>query len=64
MLFLLRGKVKLAAVTSFEGKEAIVATLGPGEFFGEGCPGRPAVAHGNGYFRVESVRLQGLRKYR
>jgi CRP/FNR family transcriptional regulator, cyclic AMP receptor protein len=36
VLFLLRGKVKLA-VTSFEGKEAIVATLGPGEFFGEGC---------------------------
>ena len=36
MFFLGRGKVKLA-VTSFEGKEAIVATLGPGEFFGEGC---------------------------
>lgn len=34
--FLLRGKVTLA-VTSHEGKEAIVATLGPGEFFGEGC---------------------------
>jgi CRP/FNR family cyclic AMP-dependent transcriptional regulator len=36
MFFLGRGKVKLA-VSSFEGKEAIVATLGPGEFFGEGC---------------------------
>ncbi|HEY4978685.1 MAG TPA: Crp/Fnr family transcriptional regulator [Candidatus Acidoferrum sp.] len=36
MFFLDRGKVKLA-VTSFEGKEAIVATLGSGEFFGEGC---------------------------
>jgi CRP/FNR family cyclic AMP-dependent transcriptional regulator len=36
MFFLERGKVKLA-VTSFEGKEAIVATLGSGEFFGEGC---------------------------
>ena len=34
--FLLRGKVKLA-VTTPEGKEAIVATLGVGEFFGEGC---------------------------
>ena len=34
--FLLRGKVKLA-VSSQEGKEGIVATLGPGEFFGEGC---------------------------
>jgi len=36
IFFLERGKVKLA-VTSFEGKEAIVSTLGPGEFFGEGC---------------------------
>jgi CRP-like cAMP-binding protein len=34
--FLLRGKVELA-VTSREGKQAILATLGPGEFFGEGC---------------------------
>jgi CRP-like cAMP-binding protein len=38
MFFLGRGKVKLA-VSSFEGKEAIVATLGSGEFFGEGCLG-------------------------
>jgi CRP/FNR family cyclic AMP-dependent transcriptional regulator len=36
MFFLGRGKVKLA-VSSFDGKEAIVATLGSGEFFGEGC---------------------------
>lgn len=36
MFFLEQGKVKLA-VASFEGKEAIVATLGSGEFFGEGC---------------------------
>jgi CRP/FNR family cyclic AMP-dependent transcriptional regulator len=34
--FLLRGKVKLAVATH-EGKEGIVATLGAGEFFGEGC---------------------------
>ncbi len=34
--FVLGGKVKLT-VASQEGKEAIVATLGPGEFFGEGC---------------------------
>lgn len=34
--FLLEGKVQLA-VSSHDGKEAIVATLGPGEFFGEGC---------------------------
>ena len=36
VFFLLRGKVQLA-VTSSEGKEAIVATLGSGELFGEGC---------------------------
>ncbi len=34
--YLLQGKVKLT-ITSQEGKEAIVAILGAGEFFGEGC---------------------------
>lgn len=34
--FLLSGKVRLG-VASHEGKEAIVATLGAGEFFAEGC---------------------------
>jgi CRP-like cAMP-binding protein len=39
--YLQKGKVK-HAVTSQEGKEAIIAVLGPGEFFGEGClAGRP-----------------------
>jgi CRP-like cAMP-binding protein len=36
VFYLRRGKVKLA-VTSDHGKEAIVAILGGGEFFGEGC---------------------------
>src|SRR5437762_13616943 len=36
VFFLLKGKVKLA-VASHDGKEGIVATLSPGEFFGEGC---------------------------
>jgi len=36
VFFLSRGKVKLA-VTSKQGKEAIVAILDPGDFFGEGC---------------------------
>lgn len=36
VFYLRRGKVKLA-VTSDQGKEAIVAILGGGEFFGEGC---------------------------
>ena len=42
LYFLVRGKVKLG-VASHEGKQAIVATLGPGEFFGEGClAGQPS----------------------
>jgi CRP-like cAMP-binding protein len=36
VFFLQRGKVKMA-VTSKQGKEAIVAVLDAGEFFGEGC---------------------------
>jgi CRP/FNR family cyclic AMP-dependent transcriptional regulator len=36
VFYLRRGKVKLA-VTSEQGREAIVAILGVGEFFGEGC---------------------------
>ena len=36
LFYLRRGKVKLA-VTSTDGKEAIVAILDTGEFFGEGC---------------------------
>ena len=44
--FLLEGKVKLA-VSSHDGKEAIVATLGPGEFFGEGCLASQAARTGS-----------------
>ncbi len=36
VFYLRKGKVELA-VTSKQGKEAIVANVGPGEFFGEGC---------------------------
>lgn len=36
VFYLRKGKVKLS-VTSEQGKEAIVAVLGAGEFFGEGC---------------------------
>ena len=42
LYFVLRGKVQLG-VASQEGKEAIVATLTAGEFFGEGClAGQPS----------------------
>ena len=47
MFYLRKGKVKLT-VTSQQGKEAIVAVLDEGEFFGEGClagqPSRMATA--------------------
>jgi CRP/FNR family transcriptional regulator, cyclic AMP receptor protein len=36
LYFVMRGKVRLTVATP-EGKEAIVATLGAGELFGEGC---------------------------
>jgi len=36
VFYLRQGKVKLS-VTSQQGKEAIVAILGPNDFFGEGC---------------------------
>jgi CRP-like cAMP-binding protein len=36
VFYIQKGKVKIA-VTSEQGKEAVVAVLGVGEFFGEGC---------------------------
>src|SRR5438309_9440570 len=36
VLYVQRGNVKLS-VLSKAGREAVVAMLGPGEFFGEGC---------------------------
>src|SRR5665213_1266762 len=36
VFYILSGEVKLT-VTSEQGKEAIVAVLGPDDFFGEGC---------------------------
>jgi CRP/FNR family cyclic AMP-dependent transcriptional regulator len=36
VFYVQKGKVKLAVVSE-QGKEAVVAILGPGEFFGEGC---------------------------
>jgi CRP/FNR family transcriptional regulator, cyclic AMP receptor protein len=36
LFYLRRGKIKLTVISQ-QGKEAIVAILSPGEFFGEGC---------------------------
>ena len=54
--YLQQGKVKLA-VTSQQGKEAIVAVLGAGEFFGEGClAGQPLrIVHGYRADRLHSL---------
>jgi CRP/FNR family transcriptional regulator, cyclic AMP receptor protein len=36
VLYLIKGKIKII-VLSEQGKEAVIAVLGPDEFFGEGC---------------------------
>ena len=59
----LRGHVKLTVV-SHNGKGAIVATLGPGEFFGEGCmigrPRRTATATAMSACRVTRVEKAAM----
>jgi len=43
VFYLQSGRVKLSVLSS-AGKEAVVAILGPGDFFGEGClAGQPLV---------------------
>jgi CRP-like cAMP-binding protein len=43
IFYIHKGKIKLTVVSK-EGKEAVVALLGAGDFFGEGClAGKPAV---------------------
>src|SRR5213078_694194 len=46
VFYIEKGKVKLT-VLSTRGKEAVVAVLGSGDFFGEGCLGT-AASHGHG----------------
>jgi CRP/FNR family cyclic AMP-dependent transcriptional regulator len=46
VMYIQRGTVKLS-VRSKTGREAVVATLGPGEFFGEGCLAGQPVRMGN-----------------
>lgn len=56
--YIQKGKIKIA-VTSKQGKEAVIAVLGPGEFFGEGCligqPLRLATAKAMGESEVMRV---------
>ena len=43
IFYIHKGKIKLTVVSK-QGKEAVVALLGPGDFFGEGClAGRPMI---------------------
>jgi CRP/FNR family cyclic AMP-dependent transcriptional regulator len=36
VFYILKGKLKLSVISE-QGKEAVIAILGPGHFFGEGC---------------------------
>jgi CRP-like cAMP-binding protein len=51
VLYIQTGNVKLS-VLSKTGKEAVVAMLGPGEFFGEGCLAGQPVRMGSATFTV------------
>ena len=48
VFYIQKGKVKVTVISE-QGKEAVVAILGPDEFCGEGCLSRPAAAHGDSY---------------
>ena len=47
VFYIQTGKVKLSVISS-QGKEAIIAMLEPGAFFGEGCLAGPVGVHGHG----------------
>jgi CRP-like cAMP-binding protein len=50
VMYLQEGSVKLTVVSG-SGKEAVVAILRPGDFFGEGCLAGQPRSHGNGFRR-------------
>ena len=56
VLYLQKGGVKLS-VLSKSGREAVVAMLGPGEFFGEGCLAGQPVRMGNATATTDSTIL-------
>ena len=56
VLYVQKGSVKLS-VTSKGGREAVVAMLGPGEFFGEGCLAGQAVRLGTASATTDSTIL-------
>jgi len=56
VLYLQKGGVKLS-VLSKAGREAVVAMLGPGEFFGEGCLAGQPIRMGNAKTTMDSTIL-------
>ena len=56
VLYIQKGGVKLS-VLSKAGRQAVVAMLGPGEFFGEGCLAGQAVRMGSATASVDSTIL-------
>ncbi len=60
VMYIQKGSVKLS-VSSKTGREAVVALLGPGEFFGEGCLAGQPVRMGNATAMVGS-RVLVLKK--
>jgi CRP/FNR family transcriptional regulator, cyclic AMP receptor protein len=57
VMYIQKGGVKLS-VLSKAGREAVVAMLGPGEFFGEGCLAGQPVRMGTATATTESTILQ------
>ena len=56
VMYIQKGRVKLS-VRSKTGKEAVIAMLGPGEFFGEGCLAGQPVRMGNATAMTASTIL-------
>ena len=56
VLYIQKGGVKLS-VLSKAGRQAVVAMLGPGEFFGEGCLAGQVVRMGSATATVDSTVL-------
>jgi CRP/FNR family transcriptional regulator, cyclic AMP receptor protein len=56
VMYLQEGRVKLSVVSE-AGKEAVIAILGPGDFFGEGCLAGQAVRMGTATAMTASIVL-------
>src|SRR5277367_2205860 len=59
VFYIQKGKIKLTVVSK-QGKEAVVALLGPGDFFGEGClAGQPLrMASASAMLECSIMRLE------